>query len=245
MASTTSTVHSLSSTIVDGGGRAPRLLIAASSQCVTIPTLPPPPSVQFQSRAWKTTAHCKSLLCFLHSDSINTCQKIVRDVTATATGEAPAEVAAAEMPEIVKTIQETWDKVEDKYAVTSLAVAGLIALCVFTGMISAIDRLPLVPGVLELVGIGYTGWFVYQNLIFKPESFCPDFVLLDVYCVDVASLGGMVLPSCFFCEDGSSAGRVIFPCGLQIVALLWVPVSSPWMASLGLAASSQMDSARF
>ncbi|XP_057495792.1 protein CURVATURE THYLAKOID 1B, chloroplastic-like [Actinidia eriantha] len=73
------------------------------------------------------------------------------------------------MPEIVKTIQETWDKVEDKYAVTSLAVAGIIALCVFTGMLSAIDRLPLVPGVFELVGIGYTGWFVYQNLIFKPE----------------------------------------------------------------------------
>ena len=36
-------------------------------------------------------------------------QKIVRDVAATATGEAPAEVAAAaaEIPEIVKTIQET------------------------------------------------------------------------------------------------------------------------------------------
>ncbi|MFS7889537.1 putative cyanobacterial aminoacyl-tRNA synthetase, CAAD domain, protein CURVATURE THYLAKOID 1 [Helianthus anomalus] len=36
-------------------------------------------------------------------------------------------------------------------------------------MISAIDRLPLVPGVLELVGIGYTGWFAYKNLVFKPD----------------------------------------------------------------------------
>ncbi|GFZ14716.1 photosystem I P subunit [Actinidia rufa] len=138
-----STVRCLSSTIVDGSGRALRQSAStASSQCVTIPTLPPPP-VRFQIRAWKTTAHC---------------QKIVRDVAATATGEAPAEVAAAaaEIPEIVKTIQETWDKVEDKYAVTSLAVAGVIALCVLTGMIAAIDRLPLVPGVLELIGIGYT-----------------------------------------------------------------------------------------
>ncbi|MFS7931988.1 putative cyanobacterial aminoacyl-tRNA synthetase, CAAD domain, protein CURVATURE THYLAKOID 1 [Helianthus anomalus] len=33
----------------------------------------------------------------------------------------------------------------------------------------AIDRLPLIPGVLELVGIGYTGWFVYKNLIYKPD----------------------------------------------------------------------------
>jgi hypothetical protein len=86
-----------------------------------------------------------------------------------ATGEAPAEVAVAELPDIVKTIQETWDKVEDKYAVSSLAVAGGVALWVSAGMISAIDRLPLVPGVLELVGIGYTGWFAYRNLIFKPE----------------------------------------------------------------------------
>lgn len=34
---------------------------------------------------------------------------------------------------------------------------------------TAVDKLPLVPGVLELVGIGYTGWFAYKNLIFKPE----------------------------------------------------------------------------
>ncbi|CAH8267575.1 unnamed protein product [Arabidopsis lyrata] len=33
----------------------------------------------------------------------------------------------------------------------------------------SIDRLPLVPGVLELVGIGYTGWFTYKNLVFKPD----------------------------------------------------------------------------
>lgn len=88
---------------------------------------------------------------------------------AMATGEAPAEVAVAELPEIVKTVQEAWDKVEDKYAVSSLAVAGVVALWGSTGMISAIDRLPLIPGVLELVGIGYSGWFAYKNLVFKPD----------------------------------------------------------------------------
>ena len=88
---------------------------------------------------------------------------------AMATGEAPAEVAATELPEIVKTLQDAWDKVEDKYAVSSLAVTGVVALWGSTGLISAIDRLPLVPGVLELVGIGYTGWFAYKNLIFKPD----------------------------------------------------------------------------
>ncbi|KAJ4728012.1 Protein CURVATURE THYLAKOID 1B chloroplastic [Melia azedarach] len=153
MASTASSTLSISSssTLVDG--KAPRQSAAASPQCVTLPTLPPPP-VPSQSRPWKTTAYCR---------------KIARNVMAMATGEAPAEVAATELPEFVKTVQEAWDKVEDKYAVTSLAVTGAIALWGSTGMISAIDRLPLVPGVLEIVGIGYTGWFAYKNLVFKPD----------------------------------------------------------------------------
>ena len=90
----------------------------------------------------------------------------------TEVGEAPAtttEAETTELPEIVKTVQEAWEKVDDKYAIGSLAFAGVVALWGSAGMISAIDRLPLVPGVLELVGIGYTGWFTYKNLVFKPD----------------------------------------------------------------------------
>ncbi|XVF22271.1 hypothetical protein REPUB_Repub12eG0158900 [Reevesia pubescens] len=153
MASASSSSLSISSSSALVDAKAPRQTTAASPQCVTLPILPPPP-VQSQSRPWKTTAHCR---------------KIARNVMAMATGEAPAGVATAELPEIVKTIQEAWDKVEDKYAVSSLALAGVIALWGSTGMISAIDRLPLVPGVLEVVGIGYSGWFAYKNLVFKPD----------------------------------------------------------------------------
>ncbi|KAL3517337.1 hypothetical protein ACH5RR_024239 [Cinchona calisaya] len=155
MASTaTSTPLSLSSssTLVDNKV-SPRQPSNPSSQCVTLPTLAP--SLQSQYRtAMTTTAYCK---------------KIARNVVAMATGEAPAEVATTEIPEIVKTIQEAWDKVEDKYAVSSLAVAAVVALWGSTGLVSAIERLPLIPGVLELVGIGYTGWFAYKNLVFKPD----------------------------------------------------------------------------
>ncbi|XP_068314890.1 protein CURVATURE THYLAKOID 1B, chloroplastic-like [Pyrus communis] len=102
------------------------------------------------------------------------------------TGEAPAEVATTELPEIVKTVQEAWEKVEDKYAVSSLVVAGAVAVWASSGMISAIDRLPLVPGVLELVGIGYTGWFAYKNLVFKPDSIVrKDVNILHVVCISI------------------------------------------------------------
>ncbi|WOL07115.1 protein CURVATURE THYLAKOID 1B, chloroplastic [Canna indica] len=93
---------------------------------------------------------------------------VSRSVIAMATGETPAE-ASTELPEIFTTVKEVWDKLDDKYAVATLAFAGIIALWSATGMILAIDRLPIIPGVLELVGIGYTGWFIYCNLVFKPD----------------------------------------------------------------------------
>ncbi|GLT41824.1 hypothetical protein SLA2020_158610 [Shorea laevis] len=165
MAATSPTTLSISSssTLVDA--KAPRQPTATSPQCVTIPNLPPPP-VSSQTRPWKTTAYCR---------------KIARNVMAMATGEAPAEVAATELPEFVKTVQEAWDKVEDKYAVTSLAIAGVVALWGSTGMISAIDRLPLIPGALEIVGISYTGWFAYKNLIFKPDREALIQKIRDIY----------------------------------------------------------------
>ncbi|XP_057979803.1 protein CURVATURE THYLAKOID 1B, chloroplastic isoform X2 [Malania oleifera] len=144
MASATSLPASSSSTLVDGGKAPSRQPPAAAPpQCVTLSTLAPLP-LQSQSRTgWKTTAYGR---------------KIARNVVALATGEAPAEVAGPpELQDILKTVQEAWDKVDDKYAVTSLVVAALVAVWASSGMISAIDRLPLVPGVLELVGIGYSG----------------------------------------------------------------------------------------
>lgn len=163
MASTTSTPLSLSSTLIDGKPHL-RQSASASSQCLSLPKLPLQPQAQSQNRAWKASMYCR---------------KIVRDVAAMATGEiatkevateeTPTVEAETELPEVFETIQEAWNKVDDKYAVTSLGVAAVIALIGSSGLISAIDRLPLVPGVLELVGIGYTGWFAYKNLIFKPE----------------------------------------------------------------------------
>ncbi|XWS35965.1 hypothetical protein CRYUN_Cryun20dG0041800 [Craigia yunnanensis] len=146
MASASSSALSISSSSTLVNSKAHRQTTATSPHFVTLP----PPPVQSQSRLWKTTAYRR---------------KIARNVMAMATGEAPAEVATTELPEVVKTIQEAWDKVEDKYAVSSLAVAGVVTLWVSTGMISAIDRLPLIPGILELVGIGYTGCWSFILLL--------------------------------------------------------------------------------
>ncbi|CAI0469722.1 unnamed protein product [Linum tenue] len=152
--STTLSISSSSSSLVDAA-KGPRQPAASSAtQCVTLPTLPPLAAARPSSKA------------------ATYCRKIARNVVSMATAgdpAAPAEVDTTELPELVKTVQEAWDKVEDKYAVSSLAAAGVLAIWSSSGMISAIDRLPLVPGVLEIVGIGYTGWFAYKNLFFKPD----------------------------------------------------------------------------
>ncbi|KAG6423354.1 hypothetical protein SASPL_113748 [Salvia splendens] len=150
MASTTTcTPLSLSSS-----SKAPRLQPPPSGAGVTVPTPPPLPHLA------KTTTS-------------NSSRNIGRNVAAMATGEVSTaevvNVASIETPEIVTKIQQAWEKVEDTYAVTSLAVAGGVGLVACAGAISAIDKLSFVPGLLELVGIGYTGYFAYKNLASKPS----------------------------------------------------------------------------
>ncbi|KAK8630875.1 hypothetical protein V6N13_079646 [Hibiscus sabdariffa] len=157
MASAPSTALSLSSssTFADAKALARQKPLASSPQCVTLPTL----TFQSQIRPSRSTVYYR---------------KMARNVVAMATGtETPTELATTttetETLEITKKVQEAWDKVEDKYAVSTLAFVVVVALWGSTGIVSAIDRLPLIPGILELVGIGYTAWFGYKNLIFKPD----------------------------------------------------------------------------
>ncbi|XP_031495303.1 protein CURVATURE THYLAKOID 1B, chloroplastic-like [Nymphaea colorata] len=170
MASSTAAIAVPSSTTLPEAKSA-RPQVAASPQCVGLPTLTPAPTAAHsrpQNReGWKSMASCR---------------RIARSVMAMATGDAVAEVGAdissvganisgvgTDISDITKSIVEAWDKIEDKYAVTSLAVAGVVALVGASGVISAVEQLPLVPGALEVVGIGYTGWFAYRNLIYKPD----------------------------------------------------------------------------
>ncbi|XP_039012080.1 protein CURVATURE THYLAKOID 1B, chloroplastic-like isoform X2 [Hibiscus syriacus] len=156
MASASSKALSIPSSSILVDAKAPRQSTTASPPCVTLP----PPPVQSQSRARKTTAYCR---------------KIARNMMVMATGEAlaareaPVELVPAELPEFIKTLQKTWDRVEDKYAVSTLAVSGLVAVVGSAGLVSAIDRLPLIPGLMEAVGIGFSGYFAYKYLLFKPD----------------------------------------------------------------------------
>ena len=46
-----------------------------------------------------------------------------------------------------------------------LILAGGISIKVLLGVLGALNDVPLVAPVFELIGIGYTGWFVYRYLL--------------------------------------------------------------------------------
>ncbi|CAK9195013.1 unnamed protein product, partial [Sphagnum troendelagicum] len=88
--------------------------------------------------------------------------------SAEATEEASEEFEAA-LKNTLKSVQEAWDKADDKLAISGLGFAALLVLWASTGLINAIDKLPLIPAVFEFVGILFSGWFVYRYLLFKPD----------------------------------------------------------------------------
>lgn len=77
--------------------------------------------------------------------------------------------SSAAIEDALKSVQEAWEKTDDKVAIAGLGLAGLVAIWAAAGLINAIDKLPLIPDVFELVGIVFSGWFVYRYLLFKPD----------------------------------------------------------------------------
>eukprot|EP01024_Parvocaulis_polyphysoides_P036789 TRINITY_DN3269_c0_g2_i2.p3 TRINITY_DN3269_c0_g2~~TRINITY_DN3269_c0_g2_i2.p3 ORF type:complete len:138 (+),score=30.44 TRINITY_DN3269_c0_g2_i2:68-481(+) len=83
---------------------------------------------------------------------------------ATETGDTSEKVT-----EIVEDLKGKWDKVEEKPAAVGLTVAAVIALWTLNGVVGAVDSIPIVSNLLELIGIAVTAWFVYRYLLFKPD----------------------------------------------------------------------------
>lgn len=60
-----------------------------------------------------------------------------------------------------------WEKVDNKPAFIVYTIAGFSAVWLSSTVVNAINHLPLLPKVFELVGLGYSAWFTYRYLLFK------------------------------------------------------------------------------
>ncbi len=73
--------------------------------------------------------------------------------------------------------QEKWEETEEKPAVVAITVSAFIAIWAASGVVDAVDKLPIIGGLLEFVGLLVTGWFAYRYLIFGPDRYVSWFTL--------------------------------------------------------------------
>ena len=59
-------------------------------------------------------------------------------------------------------LSEKWEKTSDKPAAVLVTVGGALALTTLLSIVNTIDKIPLLGGAVELVGLGATAWFVYR-----------------------------------------------------------------------------------
>ena len=64
-------------------------------------------------------------------------------------------------------IKEFVDENQKLFVNALLIFLGIVAVKVTLAIISAINDIPLLAPTFELVGLGYTGWFVYRYLLTK------------------------------------------------------------------------------
>ncbi|XP_022033654.1 protein CURVATURE THYLAKOID 1C, chloroplastic [Helianthus annuus] len=69
----------------------------------------------------------------------------------------------------VESDQSIWDKPEDLVALLGVGFAFVVAFWASLSVTAAIDKLPVLPGLFELIGILFSTWFVYRYLLFKPD----------------------------------------------------------------------------
>ncbi|KAJ8900650.1 hypothetical protein K2173_025427 [Erythroxylum novogranatense] len=80
---------------------------------------------------------------------------------------ASEESSAFDADEIFQDLKQKWDAVENKSTVFLYGGGAIVAVWLTSVLVTAINSVPLLPKIMELVGLGYTGWFVYRYLLFK------------------------------------------------------------------------------
>ncbi|GMY23817.1 protein CURVATURE THYLAKOID 1A, chloroplastic-like [Fagus crenata] len=77
------------------------------------------------------------------------------------------ETSTIDPNELFTDLKEKWDAIENKSTVLLYGGGAIVAVWLSSILVGAINSVPLLPKILELVGLGYTGWFVYRYLLFK------------------------------------------------------------------------------
>ncbi|XP_009381451.2 protein CURVATURE THYLAKOID 1A, chloroplastic-like isoform X1 [Musa acuminata AAA Group] len=136
------------------GSRLPAPAPGSASHRAPVLLLPPPPRRSFSSPPISLSSsqpradHCR-----------------FSSLRARAT--SSSEESSGSGDELLADLKEKWDSIENKSTVLLYGGGAIVAVWLSSVVVGAINSVPLLPKIMELVGLGYTGWFVYRYLLFK------------------------------------------------------------------------------
>ncbi|KAG2429720.1 hypothetical protein HYH02_013977 [Chlamydomonas schloesseri] len=96
--------------------------------------------------------------------AVGRCQKLVVRAEQSSSS---TETTSFDSEKVLKDLQEKWEAVDNKGAVAAYAAGAVVALWLSSTIVNAINAVPLLPKLMELVGLGYSAWFTYRYLLFK------------------------------------------------------------------------------
>merc|ERR1719240_2270956 len=117
---------------------------------------------KFSQNNLKSFAFNKYSCCY-HGTLIpvrNYCQGQVRTY-------AEKTETSVDVDQIVKELSDRLDKVEDKTSFVLYGGGGVLLIWIAFAIVGAVNNIPLLPKLMELVGLSYTAWFTYRYLLFK------------------------------------------------------------------------------
>ncbi|XP_048232552.1 protein CURVATURE THYLAKOID 1D, chloroplastic [Ricinus communis] len=80
--------------------------------------------------------------------------------------EQESPVADDQVNDFLDTLNLKFDS-EDTYSVLFYGGSAVVALWLGSAVVGAIDSIPLIPKLMEVVGLGYSIWFTTRYLLFK------------------------------------------------------------------------------
>ncbi|GFY84121.1 hypothetical protein Acr_03g0008950 [Actinidia rufa] len=145
-------------------GLVPR--VSTASLCSRLPALPCLPSRSVSTSFKHSSVPQRSWKFVQANISYETASKRLAlfQIKASPSEESSDSV---EVGEVFSGLKDKWDALENKSAFILYGGGAIVVLWLSSIIVSAINSVPVVPKAMELVGVGYTGWFVYRYLLFK------------------------------------------------------------------------------
>ena len=91
-------------------------------------------------------------------------EKNTREITAFAVN---LSLRSLTFPPPKPRVDPQWEDTENKSAVITYVAGGAALVWLSGTIVGAINSIPILPKVMELVGLGYSTWFVYRYVLYK------------------------------------------------------------------------------